>query len=94
MKKGFTLIELLGVITLLGLIALIAVPAVSKSIKNKKEELYEDQIEFIISSAKLWATDNKLELSELLDGETKTITLKDLISNGYIDDEIKNPLTD
>ena len=94
MKKGFTLIELLAVITLLGLVALIAVPAVSKSIKNKKEELYEDQIEFIISSAKLWATDNKLELSELLDGETKTITLKDLISNGYIDDEIKNPLTD
>ena len=44
MKKGFTLAELLGVIIILGVIALISITAITNTMKENKEELYNIQI--------------------------------------------------
>ena len=92
-KKGFTLVELLGVITILALLALIAIPAITKSIKDNKQKLYNDQIELILTAARVWGSDNKLALSKLVDNETATITLGSLKSSSYLEKKIINPLT-
>ena len=51
MKKGFTLIELIAVLVLLSLIAIFTFPSVNKTIKDRKEALYNVQIDNIKASA-------------------------------------------
>ena len=91
-KRGFTLAELLGVIVILGLVSLITVPAVTQSIKKYKQDLYDIQIENIITAAKTWASDHILELPDN-EGDTYMITIADLQKDGYIKDELQNPVT-
>lgn len=92
MKKGFTLAELIGVIVVLALISLVTIPAVSKTLKQNKESLCESQLNNILSAAKAWGADHVFELPSD-SGETKTITLGDLINGGYIEGDIENPVT-
>ncbi|MDD2518813.1 MAG: prepilin-type N-terminal cleavage/methylation domain-containing protein [Bacilli bacterium] len=91
-KLGFTLIELLAVMLLLGLIFLIAYPGVDKYIKEARDKMYNDQVNNIVLSTKNWAIDNKLLLPKT-DGETKTITIGELIDQGYVEVDIRNPKT-
>ena len=51
MKKGFTLVELIVVVVLLGLISVFTFPSVNKTIKNRKEALYNIQVDNIKASA-------------------------------------------
>lgn len=90
MKKGFTLIELLAVIVILGLLGMIVTSTVSKSLKSAKEELYNTQINLIISGAEAWASKNVLLLPD--NNEYITITLGQIKEAGLIDDVI-NPKT-
>ena len=90
MKKGFTLAELLGVIVLLGALMLIIVPLVTSSMKDSKEELYNDQIESIKLSLALWMSDNQKPKK----GETITLTLSQLKEAGLVELDIKNPKTE
>lgn len=90
-KNAFTMVELLGVITLLGLIALLVIPVIDKTLKEGKEEMYQQQLNTILAAAKNWGTDNLFSLPD--DGETLTITLGELKSAGYVDKNIKNPKT-
>ena len=89
-NKGFTLAELLAVIVILGLVAVIAVPAVTKTLGGTKSELCEDQLKNIKEAARLYGSDHMLELPDN-EGETKTITLKDLQMGGYIKENLENP---
>ncbi len=82
MKKGFTLAELLGVIIILALIAMIATPAVTSLLNNSKKKLCETQVSYIITAAKNWGADHLLQLPD--EGETLTISLSELIQQGYI----------
>lgn len=82
MKKGFTLVELLGVIIILALIAMIATPAVTSLLNNSKKNLCETQVSYIITAAKNWGADHLLQLPD--EGETLTISLSELIKQGYI----------
>lgn len=91
MKKGFTLAELIGVIVVLALIALVAVPSVADVLSKNKKKLCEVQMENIISAARSWGANN-LTILPNDNGDTKTITLKDLQDGGYIDKGITNPL--
>lgn len=91
-KKGFTLIELLGVIIILGLIVLIVVPNVSNIINSNRDKLYQRQIDGIIDSAKTWGSEHVGKLPTI-NGDSVSITLKELQANGYAKPVLKNPQT-
>jgi len=91
-RKGFTFVELLGVITIIGILALISLPTIERLTKENREKVYQQQLNNIILSLKSWASDNRLYLPEE-ENEILTITLGNLKSDGYIEYEVKNPLT-
>ena len=93
-KNGFTLIEIMGAISIIVLLAIIAVPIIEKNVKKGKEQASEIQIKNIELAAQNWVSDNKAELANYFVNNTvKKITLKELIDNGYIENEtLKDPL--
>lgn len=90
-KKGFTLAELLGVIIILALISMIAIPAITTSLNKHKKSLCDTQISYMIAAAKNWGADHLLQLPD--EGETLTISLSELIQQGYIEGD-KNATSD
>ena len=92
-KNGFTLIEVLAVIIILGVIGLIVMPVVTNSLKESKDELLEVQLTNIKEAAKTWSADNVDKLP-IVENDSKNITLEKLQTEGYIDEDIKNPKTD
>ncbi len=91
-KNAFTLAELLGVIVILALISLITIPSISGTLQKYKKNLCDAQLNQIISAARNWGADNILSLPSK-NGGTKEVTVSTLAKYGYIDDEIKNPVT-
>ena len=90
MKKGFTLVELLGVISVLGITALLVVPSVEKIIRESKQRALENNKKTILSATKNWVSDNKTNI----DGDEYIITVEDLKSSGYLEYNLKNPVSD
>lgn len=90
-KEGFTLTEVLGVIVIIGFLALLVTPAVSKTIKNNRQRLYEVQIKNIENAARDYAVKNTEILPE--SGKAIVITLGELKKGGFIEKEVRNPLT-
>ena len=90
-NKGFTLVELLAVIIILALLALITGTAVTKMVKDSKQDLHDIQDELIISAAKTWTSEDMRMLPS--EGECYFITLKALKQAGYIDSNIIDPKT-
>ena len=91
-KNGFTLMEVLAVLIILSIMVVIAIPMVNTAIKNSKDKSYLRQMEGIVDSAKIWASEHIFELPDEED-ETLTLTLTELIQGGYVDQNIKNPKT-
>ena len=91
-KKGFTLIELMGIIIILSLISLLVIPTIDKSIKLFKENAYNNQIKNIQLATKNWGSDH-LYNYRFNNGDVITVTLGQLKSQAYINDNLKNPLT-
>lgn len=91
MKKGFTLAELIGVIVVLSLICLVTVPAVANVLSENKKSLCKTQLKNVLIAANSYASEH-LTSMPMTEDEVKTITIQDLIDNGFIDDEIKNPV--
>lgn len=93
-KNGFTLIEIMGAISIIVLLAVIAVPIIEKNVKKGKEQASEIQIKNIELAAQNWVSDNKAELATYFaKNQIKKITLKELIENGYIENEtIQDPI--
>ncbi len=92
-NKGFTLTELLAVLIVLGIIATISYPIITKSLSTYKDDLYNSQVSSIISSTESYVTDHIDNINCSNTGETTNVLLKDLQSEGYIDNNIKNPKT-
>lgn len=90
-KKGFTLTEVLGVLTVLALLALLITPVVSKTIKNNKQKLYNDQIKIIERAARDYAIKNTDVLPE--EGTINYITLGEIKRSGVLQEEVRNPIT-
>ncbi len=99
-KKGFTLVELLAVVVILGLIILVTIPAVNRFILNSKEKAFSFAQESMETAAKNYLTEceryvygednEELRYCEGIttpkkDKETATISLSDLIKNGYLE---------
>lgn len=92
MKKGFTLAEMLGVITILAIIGLLVFPAIDKSIKEGRENVFKTQVRNIEEGAKQWAIDgNNPTLED--DGDVAKLTLYQLKQAGRIDNNVTNPKT-
>ncbi len=68
-NKGFSLVEVLAVVVILGVLVVIMIPAVNDVIKKNRENNLKDLKESIISSAKLYVSDNRynIKLSESCD---------------------------
>lgn len=92
MKKGFTLIELLGVIVVLSLIILIVSPNVKKIIKGGRNELYQEQLNGIEESARVWGAKHLGEMPD--EGESIEVTLDELKKDGSAKKDLINPKTD
>ena len=91
-KKGFTLAEMLGVITILAILGLLIFPAVDKSIKEGKKDLYRVQVSNIEQAAKEWVSDN-IFIAPSKDGESMILTIYQLKEAGKLDNNITNPST-
>ena len=91
-KKGFTLIEMLGVIVIISIIALVLIPIVTKNIKDSKQDVYNNLIDKMLVATSDWMVKN----TEILpsEGESISITLGMLQSEGLISTDLKNPNTD
>ena len=85
MKKGFTLVELIATLIILSVVAIIVVPNVYENMDDSKSKIKITQTTSIIDSAKEWSADHIRELSCNNDSY---VFLKDLQSNGYIDDPL------
>ena len=85
-KKGFTLSELLAVILIISIISLVSIMGITKVINNSRESMYNTQIKSIENSLKLWGAENIEVLPQT--GKCIYMTLDDLITLGYIDDNI------
>ncbi|MDD6271931.1 MAG: type II secretion system protein [bacterium] len=57
-KKGFTLVELLVVIAIISVLSLLVVPSIININKNVDERLYSEKVEYIVSAAELYASNN------------------------------------
>ena len=87
MKKAYTLIELLAVIAIIAIISAIAYPKIIDVIGSSKIKAYDISKKNIIESAKL---------KYLADANNALVTeysVVDLINDGYIRKDTKNPLT-
>lgn len=92
MKKAFTLIEMLAVIIVISIIMLILIPVVTRNLSDSKENVYNNLINKMISATSDWMIKNSDDLPE--EGESISITLGMLQSEGLISTDLKNPKTD
>ena len=89
MKKGFTLVELIVVIVLLSLIGIFTFPSINKTLSERKEKLYNIQIENIKTS-----TESYINKNNLFVGNDKVyVTLCQLKQEGFTDENVKDPRT-
>ncbi|MFA5696035.1 MAG: immunoglobulin-like domain-containing protein [Bacilli bacterium] len=93
-KKGFTLVEVLAVIIILNIILIISVVGAFSIIKKGKENTYKSLINSVLTSAKLYVSDNENIESELDLNGYFIITLNDLVTNNIIKDDLIDARTD
>ena len=101
MKKGFTIIELLSVIIILALISAFTIPIVLNSREGAVNKISEQERKNLIEASKMVAIDLDDYLSKIYNCSgwisekctkennnwiTVTITVGDLIDNGYFED--------
>ncbi len=93
-NKGFTLIEIITVLVILTVLVLTVSPIIINRVNSSREKTYKLQISNIKKAAEDWAASPK-HISSIPenDGEVLTLNLADLKIGGYLDIDIKNPIT-
>ena len=94
-KKGFTLVELLGIVAIIAAVLAFVVPSVIGMLKRDDEKEYQ---RFLTDISLATETYVQLNISTYPDmaitNGTYTITMQELIENGYIKSNMVNPKTD
>lgn len=94
-KKGFTLVELLGIVAIIAAILAFVVPSVIGMLKRDDEKEYQRFLDDISLATESYVQLNINEYPNLaVTGGTYTITMQQLIENGYIKSNMINPRTD
>lgn len=83
-KRGFTLVELLAVLVLIAAISLIIFPSIINYINSSKGDISAVTKELIISSIKLYVSDNE-KIFPKYEGNSYCTTLETLADKNYID---------
>jgi len=90
--NGFSIPEAIILIVLMGVVFIGATVKLSHGFQDNSEEIYEVEIESILNRAVAYG-DRNLELFE--DGEKYTLTVRELIREGYlladVDDDYSDP---
>lgn len=81
-NKGFTMIEIIGAVIIIGVLLLIAVPAVSRMMRQFREEYYVSLEDTVTSSAKEFFTDNRIYRPEGL-LRSSYVNVSELINSKY-----------
>ena len=87
MKKGFTLIELIAVIVILAIVMAVSYPKMLSVIEKSKISAFDTAKKNIISAAK-----NKY-IASVNDSKVIEYSVVDLIEDGYVSSNTKNPIT-
>ena len=87
MRKGFTLIELIAVIIILGIVTSISYPKILDVIEKSRISAFDSAKKNIISAAK-----NKY-IASVNDSKITEYNVVDLIEDGYVSSNTKNPIT-
>jgi len=94
MKKGFTIIELMAVIIIIAIIMMIVVINVNNNINKSKNKTYDILVNSIEKATENYITDNSDLYSNInTPGVVIYVTLQELVDAGYLEEPIKNPLT-
>ena len=88
-NNGFTLSELLGVIIILSIIGLISFSSIDRHLKEGRIKACKVQEKSIIEGAKTYLINYPNELTD-----SSKITIQQLEENGYIEEDLTNPMTD
>ena len=86
-KRAYTLVEILSVIVILAVISAIAYPKILDVIGSSRLTAYNASKNGIIKSAKI------KYLSDVNNSKVIEYTVDDLINDGYLKKDIKNPMT-
>lgn len=93
-KKGFTLVEVLAVLVIMGVLMAVTIPSIINSLDKKKNREYEKIVEEIESSAKLYVTQNETVQQFLNQAGSINVSYNTLVSEGLINGNEMDPLTD
>lgn len=91
-KKGLTLVELIAVIVIIALLAVIIYPQVAKNLSIIKSDTKTIQESTVKEAAVQYLSDN-VDKEEIFLNDKLTITLKELVDEGYIVGSLKNAKT-
>jgi competence protein ComGC len=95
-KKGFTLVELLAILGLLTIIILLGMPLLINQIESQKKKNYENFVGDLCLATESYINHNTNidGINEFREsGDTIQISIGDLMSNGYVKSNTKNPKT-
>ena len=94
-KNGFTLVEVIVTIILLVVIGTVVIFSVTNIGSANKDKEYEDLVAMVKSAATVYADSNPDTFNSLFVNKAFVyITLGDLIDDGLLDENLKNPYTE
>lgn len=94
-NKGFTLIELIALLGVIAIILLLSAPSLINQIESTRKNNYDNFVSDLCLAAEAYLNHSDVEGADDLKNSEDSMELNvvDLISNGYVKSNIKNPKT-